>query len=117
MHTVSITVAAACFYVLSAATGSADEVPTLNVTPLCHGIAVEGTGPSEVGDPGLSFQACMEGEQNDRATLAKEWHTFSAQSIKDCTEEAQTGGESSYTDLLTCLEMAQDVEHYGSRTE
>ena len=117
MYRASIVIAGACFYVLSAAGSLADDVPALDVVPLCHGIAAQGMDPGEVGDPSVSFKGCMESEQSDRATLAKEWHTFSAQSRKSCAEEAQTGGESSYTDLLTCLEMAREVEQEGSETE
>lgn len=117
MNRTPIIVASACFSVFFAATGSTDEVPALNVAPLCRGIAAQGADPGEQGDPSASFQGCMASEQNDRATLAKEWHRFSAQSRKDCADEAQTGGESSYTDLLTCLEMARDVEHEGSQAQ
>jgi hypothetical protein len=110
MHMASIIIASACFYVVSTSIGVADEVPTFNVAPLCRGIAAQARDPGELGDPSVSFKACMEGEQTDRATVVKEWHTFSAQSRKDCADEAQTGGEASYTDLLTCLEMARDAD-------
>jgi hypothetical protein len=41
--------------------------------------------------------------------MIKEWTSFSADDRTHCTAEAKMGGESSYTDLLTCLEMARDV--------
>ncbi len=41
--------------------------------------------------------------------MKTEWSTFSAADKKHCIAEATMGGESSYTDLITCLEMARDV--------
>jgi hypothetical protein len=96
-------------YAFSTPMALADEVPTLDVAPLCHGIADQGADPFEAGDPMVSFKQCMESERNDRATVAKEWSGFSADSRQMCTDEATAGGESSYTDLLSCLEMARDV--------
>jgi hypothetical protein len=114
MRPISILVASAFFIVFSTPVVLADEIPKLDVAPLCHGIADQGADPLQAGDPMVSFKECMESEQSDRATLAKEWSRFSADSKQTCVDEASTGGESSYTDLLTCLEMARDVEDYGS---
>jgi hypothetical protein len=94
---------------LSAPMALADEVPNLDVAPLCRGIADQGADPLEAGDPAVSFKQCMESERNDRATVAKEWSSFPADSKQMCADEATAGGESSYTDLLSCLEMARDV--------
>ena len=41
--------------------------------------------------------------------MIKEWSDFSSDDKRHCVAEATVGGESSYTDLLTCLEMARDV--------
>jgi hypothetical protein len=86
-----------------------DETPVLNVLPLCHGIVDQGADPLQAGDPSVSLKQCLEAEQEDRETMKKEWPTFSATDKKHCIAEATMGGESSYTDLLTCLEMARDV--------
>ncbi len=51
----------------------------------------------------------MKDEQDDRNEMIKEWPTFSASDKRHCIAEATMGGESSYTDLVTCLEMARDV--------
>jgi hypothetical protein len=50
----------------------------------------------------------MSGEQADREreTLKKVWSTFSVDDKKHCSAETKMGGESSYTELITCLEMA-----------
>jgi hypothetical protein len=41
--------------------------------------------------------------------LAKQWSTFAPPDKIACTNESRMGGDSSYTELLTCLEMARDV--------
>jgi hypothetical protein len=55
----------------------------------------------------------MKAEQEDRQTMINEWSTFSSSQRQHCIAEATMGGESSYTDLVTCLEMARDVTHLG----
>jgi hypothetical protein len=87
----------------------ADSVPVLNIEPVCQGIAQQG---------GVSFhdaaitkekQNCIESEKEVRAELVKQWSSFSAADRASCENEARMGGDSSYTELLTCLEMARDV--------
>lgn len=92
----------------------ADELPKLDVAPLCHGIADQGADPLQAGDQLVSFGQCMQSEQRDQATVAKEWSGFSSGSQHMCADEAEAGGDSSYTDLLTCLEMARDVNKEGA---
>jgi hypothetical protein len=87
-----------------------DDIPVLNVLPLCRGIASQGADPLQAGDRSVSVKECLGAEQADRETMKQEWPTFSASDKKHCIAEATMGGESSYTDLLTCLEMARDVK-------
>jgi hypothetical protein len=103
----AVTLATIMFSIFSA---QADEYPVLNVLPLCHGIVDQGADPLQAGDPSVSLKQCLDAEQEDRETIKKEWSTFSADDKKHCVAEATMGGESSYTDLLTCLEMARDVK-------
>jgi hypothetical protein len=86
-----------------------DELPVLNVLPLCRGIVSQGDAPLQAGDRSVTVEECLKAEQDDRATMKQEWSTFSASDRKNCIAESTMGGESSYTDLLTCLEMARDV--------
>jgi hypothetical protein len=86
-----------------------NDVPTLNVTPLCRGIISQSDALLQAGDPSVSMDECLKAEEIDRQTIQKEWSTFSASDRTHCTAEATMGGESSYTDFLTCLEMARDV--------
>jgi hypothetical protein len=86
-----------------------DEIPNLDVKQLCRGIASQATDPLAGGEPTVTFDRCMSGEQSDREALKKVWSTFSVDDKKHCTAETKMGGESSYTELITCLEMALAV--------
>jgi hypothetical protein len=88
-----------------------DRFPKLNVAPLCHGITDQST--LQLGFRTVTFDECMKAEQEDRQTMINEWSTFSSSQRQHCIAEATMGGESSYTDLVTCLEMARDVTHLG----
>jgi len=65
----------------------------------------------------LIASACLAGTFNSVLTvsgpsssnLKREWSDFSAAGKRHCVTLATTGGESSNTELLTCLEMARDV--------
>jgi hypothetical protein len=92
------------------ALGASGGVPTLDVRPVCRGIA------NQSADPGVgqrnqneTFQQCVESEQTVREQLIRQWSAFSAEDKRHCVTLATTGGESSNTELLTCLEMARDV--------
>jgi len=92
----------------------AESVPVLNVEPVCQGIAVQGGGSFH--DPAVAKekQDCLQSEQEVRDELVKRWSTFSAAEKNHCVNESRMGGDSSYTELLTCLEMAHDVRNLGS---
>jgi hypothetical protein len=85
-----------------------DQYPVLDTKPLCHGITEQSS--LQEGFRSVTFDECLKAEQEDRKTMIKEWSTFSAGDAKHCLAEATMGGESSYTELLTCLEMARDVK-------
>jgi hypothetical protein len=95
----------------------ADEIPTLNIEPLCRGIVSQGSDPGAGSEPKLAFQNCMEAERADHARLKKEWSTFSSDDKRHCVAlSVMDGGESSYSELITCLEMARDVKKLTSRS-
>ena len=79
-----------------------DQVPNWNVAPSCR-VAVSKTSP--VGD----MEVCMSNEQAARDQLAKEWEQFTPADKAHCLRLATLGGEPSYTDLLTCLELERDA--------
>jgi hypothetical protein len=87
---------------------SAQEPPNLNVDPVCHGIAQQAANPSETGGPDLAFAQCVRSEQAMRAKLVGEWSSFLPAEKSTCIGSEQ-GGLASYTDLVTCLELARDA--------
>jgi hypothetical protein len=54
-----------------------DEIPNLDVRPVCRGIASQAAEPLATGLPS-SFEECVKSEQEVRAQLKHEWSTFSA---------------------------------------
>ena len=101
---VAAVLAALC---LSGSPARSDDIPTLDVNPVCHGIAMQ--GELEAGLQQTSFQQCVQSEQATREQIKKEWSTFTTADKSHCVALAKTGGESSYTELITCMEMARDV--------
>jgi hypothetical protein len=99
---------------LSASPTRSDEYPTLNVAQVCHGITNQSDFQEGLGT--VSFDQCAQAEQDDRDTMIKEWSAFSADDKRHCIAEATVGGESSYTELVTCLEMARDVRALHRQT-
>jgi hypothetical protein len=93
----------------------ADSVPVLNVQQVCEGIAQQGGVTFHDSAVGQEKKDCLESEQAIREDIVKQWSSFAAADKVACTNESKMGGESSYTELLTCLEMARDVR--AMRTE
>ena len=109
---VATVLAAVCLSGLSA---RSDDIPTLDVNPVCRGIAMQ--GELEAGLQQTSFQQCVQSEQAVREEVKKEWSTFSTADKTHCVALAKTGGESSYTELITCMEMARDVRKLHSEAD
>lgn len=109
MRDLLMPVVALCTFMSAIPLARADEIPVLNVQPLCRGIVSQSDTSLEAGTRSVTLQECMDAEQVDRESIKKEWSTFTADDRRHCVAEATMGGESSYTDLLTCLEMARDV--------
>jgi hypothetical protein len=86
-----------------------DGVPNLNVEQVCEGIAKQGGVTFH--DPAIAQEKknCLDSEQAIRDELVKQWSSFSANDRTHCVNESVMGGDSSYTELITCLEMARDV--------
>ncbi len=94
---------------VAATTSAPDGVPQLNVEQVCDGIAKQGGVTFR--DPAIEQEKknCLQSEQSIRDELVKQWSSFSPVDRTSCVNEARMGGESSYTELITCLEMARDV--------
>jgi hypothetical protein len=86
-----------------------DSVPTLNVEQVCTGIAQQGGVTFHDSAVAQEKKDCLDSEQAIRDELVKQWPSFNSSDKVHCTNESRMGGDSSYTELLTCLEMARDV--------
>ena len=111
-HPYDVTIAILASLAFSVSPTRSDKYPTLNVAPVCHGIVEQ--SDLEAGLRQTNFDQCLQAEQADRETMIKEWPQFSADDRRHCIAETTMGGESSYTELLTCLEMARDVRKLHS---
>jgi hypothetical protein len=87
----------------------AQDVPTLDIEPVCRGIAEQAKTAGERGGPDLGLSQCLKSEQAMREHLVKEWSTFASADKASCVGEEKLGPLPSYTDLATCLEMARDA--------
>ena len=104
----SPTAGAATLLLIAIGPARSQEIPDLNVDPVCRGIAQQAANPTEKGDPDLSFANCVKSEQAMRQKLVGEWTSFSPAEKSNCIG-SEMGGMASYTDLVSCLEMARDA--------
>ena len=79
--------------------GAADRLPAFDIARNCN----EETAGSGI-DNGL--RSCTKDETDAKNELEKRWSQFGASEKGFCVGESSTGGERSYVELLTCLEMS-----------
>ena len=60
---------------------------------------------AEAAGAGTGVEAYTGDETNAKDELAKRWSSYDASAKKDCIGESSIGGDKSYVELLTCLEM------------
>ena len=78
----------------SIALAQSDEIPTLDVRPVCRGIALQSADPGVgQGAQAETLQQCIESEKQVREELKKRWGEFSAADKRHCVTLAKTGGE------------------------
>jgi hypothetical protein len=80
----------------------ADRIPTFNVEPFCRAVASRAT---PVGDASI----CVRKEMEARDQLAREWTQFAPADRSHCVQLSTIGGDPTYTELLTCLELQRDA--------
>jgi len=86
-----------------------DEVPVLDLQPICRGIAQQASDAGEKGGPDLSFAQCVKSEQEVRGKIAEEWSRYALADRQTCIAETTMGGLASYTNLLGCLKSATEA--------
>src|SRR5215469_7104686 len=78
--------------------GAADEPPAFDIARNCKAE----TAGAAIGGP----ESCARDETEAKNQLAKRWSSYDASQKKECVGESTIGGEKSYVELLTCLEMS-----------
>jgi len=82
----------------------ADQIPTFNVEPFCRAVASRAV---PVGDASI----CVRKEMEARNQLAREWTQFAPADKSHCVQLSTIGGDPTYTELLTCLELQRDARN------
>ena len=83
-------------------------VPAFDVKKSCRA-----TGDAAL-SLGRSIEACISSEEAAREKLAERWAEFPGQKRTECVGVSRIGGLPSYIEVLTCLELAQDLERIRS---
>jgi hypothetical protein len=81
----------------------ADELPNFSVEASCK--AAEGFG---LAIP-HTLESCVQDENAAKTELGKNWTTYPPAERSRCVAETMIS-DPSYVDVLTCLQMAQDVD-------
>ncbi len=63
---------------------------------------------------GRSVEACISSEEAAREQLENRWAEFPGAKRVECVGVSRIGGTPSYIEVLTCLELAQDLERIRS---
>lgn len=88
-----------------------DSMPNLAVDQSCREQASR-TDPLGASNKALggTVQGCLSSEHAARDKLRSEWKDFTATQRRRCDTTATMGGEPSYVELLTCLEMTKQAD-------
>jgi hypothetical protein len=97
----SLSPLAAVFIALSIGFAIADDVPKLDIGPLCRAEAKAAAGFS---------QNCVADQNKAREELVRTWDQYPAASRATCLDVVNSvPGLQSYIELLTCLQIKKDV--------
>ena len=77
-----------------------DQMPTFNINRNCSSEAAEGV------DIQSTMAECVQDEVNAKKQLDQEWSKLESNLKRECVEESAIGGDQSYVELITCLEMS-----------
>jgi hypothetical protein len=89
---------------------SRDRIPSFKVEPSCEGAAARSTVP--LGSTVNTAEVCIRKELEARDQMTKEWDKFAVADKSYCVPLSMQGGTpSTYTELLTCLELAREARN------
>jgi len=78
-------------------------MPRFTVTQTCRGTSDLGVGDEQ------SFAVCMHDETDVERQLAITWTSYSAAARSRCSAETMIGGNPSYVELFTCLDIDRSL--------
>src|ERR1043165_2906710 len=93
----------------SLALAAVDAVPTFNIDPSCQAAARQAAEANYL-------SVCRNSEQRARDEMQRQWPQLNAADKAQCVNATTVGGVPTYTELLTCLEMAREVRQKGHAT-
>ncbi len=96
-----------CALAASIAAPAFAGAPTLNVQKICERRDAEAKMLKST--TGHSIEECVHGEASAKQALDLVWDKAPARSRDLCTSDARALGTMSYLDLLTCLQMDEDL--------
>jgi hypothetical protein len=76
------------------------QMPTFNINRNCSSEAAEGV------DIQSTMAECVQDEVNAKKQLDQEWSKWGSNLKRECVAESAMGGDQSYVELITCLEMS-----------
>jgi len=77
-----------------------DQVPTFDINRNCSSEAAAGV------DIQATMAGCVRDEVDAKKQLEQEWFKLRSNLKRDCVAESTIGGDQSYVELITCLEMS-----------
>jgi hypothetical protein len=84
------------------------DVPKLNVKAVCDARAVDAKKVRS--PPDQSMTECVRDEEAAKRQLTALWPSTPAATRKPCESDGRALGMRSYLDLLTCIQIADDVK-------
>jgi hypothetical protein len=105
---VRMTRAVVFFVVLLTLFPAFGQIPKLDVKAICEARSADA---KKVGSPpDQSITDCMTDEESAKQQLNALWATTPVPMRKQCQSDARSLGVTSYLDLLTCIQIAQDTK-------
>ncbi len=86
-----------------AARARAGKVPQLSVESSCHAAELYG-----LLDAKQTYKSCMADEDQAKSKLEKNWDKYKGKTKRDCIT-AGAAPSPSYVELLTCIEMTEEI--------
>src|ERR1700756_1888509 len=77
-----------------------EQVPTFNINRNCSSEAATGV------DIQPTMELCVRDEAEAKKQLEQEWSKLGSDRKRECVVESTIGGDQSYVELLTCVEMS-----------